>query len=133
MEVFINALAEGSVWAVMGLGIFISFRILNAPDMTTEGSFTLGAGLGGQAMCFGFHPVVALGIAFLAGMAAGAITGLLTTRLKLNPLLSGIITMTGLYSIKEWKCWATCWLMALLPVQEFWWLIVMVMRISRWG
>ncbi|MDK8233584.1 ABC transporter permease [Aerococcus christensenii] len=99
MEVFINALAEGSVWAVMGLGIFISFRILNAPDMTTEGSFTLGAGLGGQAMCFGFHPVVALGIAFLAGMAAGAITGLLTTRLKLNPLLSGIITMTGLYSI----------------------------------
>ncbi|MDK6804181.1 ABC transporter permease [Aerococcus sp. UMB7834] len=99
MDMIISALSQGVIWAVMGLGIYISFRILNAPDMTTEGSFTLGAAIGVQMIHFGLNPILALLIGFLAGMAAGAITALLVTKLDINPLLSGIITMTGLYSI----------------------------------
>ena len=99
IDLITSALSEGSIWAVMGLGIYISFRILNAPDMTTEGSFTLGAALGVQAIHFGIHPLIAILISFLGGMAGGAITGLLTTKLSINPLLAGIITMTGLYSV----------------------------------
>ncbi|MDK6233609.1 ABC transporter permease [Aerococcus sp. UMB10185] len=99
MDMIISALSQGVIWAVMGLGIYISFRILNAPDMTTEASFTLGAAIGVQMIHFGLNPILALLIGFLAGMAAGAITALLVTKLDINPLLSGIITMTGLYSI----------------------------------
>ena len=83
----------------MGLGIYITFRILNAPDMTTEGSFVLGGAIGAQMLYFNIDPFTTLLISFLAGMAAGAITGFLVTRLKINPLLAGIITMTGIYSI----------------------------------
>lgn len=99
METIISAIAQGSIWAVMGLGLYITFRILNAPDMTTEGSFVLGAAIGATALRFGIHPLLALLLSFLAGMAGGAITGLLVTRLSINPLLAGIITMTGLYSV----------------------------------
>lgn len=99
MEMLISAVAQGAIWTVMGLGLFITFRILNAPDMTTEGSFVLGAAIGATALHFGIHPLLALIISTLAGMAGGAITGLLVTRLSINPLLAGIITMTGLYSV----------------------------------
>ncbi|OYQ66747.1 ABC transporter permease [Aerococcus sp. 1KP-2016] len=99
MEMIISAISQGTIWAVMGLGIYITFRILNAPDMTTEGSFVLGAAMGAQMLSFGVDPYTSLLLAFLAGMAAGAITGFLVTRLHINPLLSGIITMTGIYSI----------------------------------
>ncbi|RPA62430.1 ABC transporter permease [Aerococcus agrisoli] len=99
MEMIISAISQGTIWAVMGLGIYITFRILNAPDMTTEGSFVLGAAMGAQMLSFGIDPFTSLLLAFLAGMAAGAITGFLVTRLNINPLLSGIITMTGIYSI----------------------------------
>lgn len=99
MEMIISAISQGTIWAVMGLGIYITFRILNAPDMTTEGSFVLGAAMGAQMLSFGVDPYTSLLLAFLAGMAAGAITGFLVTRLHIYPLLSGIITMTGIYSI----------------------------------
>lgn len=99
MEMIISAISQGTIWGVMGLGIYITFRILNAPDMTTEGSFVLGAAMGAQMLSFGVDPYTSLLLAFLAGMAAGAITGFLVTRLHINPLLSGIITMTGIYSI----------------------------------
>lgn len=99
MEMLISALSQGTIWAVMGLGIYITFRILNAPDMTTEGSFVLGAAIGAQMLAFNIDPFTSLVISFLAGMAAGAITGFLVTRLSINPLLAGIITMTGIYSI----------------------------------
>lgn len=99
MEMIISAIAQGSIWALMGLGLFITFRILNAPDMTTESSFVLGAAVGVQTLHFNIHPFIAILLSFLAGMAGGAITGLLVTRLNINPLLSGIITMTGLYSV----------------------------------
>lgn len=99
MDMIISAFSQGTIWAVMGLGIYISFRILNAPDMTTEGSFVLGGAIGAQMLYFNIDPFTTLLISFLAGMAAGAITGFLVTRLKINPLLAGIITMTGIYSI----------------------------------
>ncbi|MEY8370592.1 ABC transporter permease [Aerococcaceae bacterium 50-4] len=99
MDMIISAFSQGTIWAVMGLGIYITFRILNAPDMTTEGSFVLGGAIGAQMLHFNIDPFTSLLIAFLAGMAAGAITGFLVTRLRINPLLAGIITMTGIYSI----------------------------------
>ncbi|AMB98334.1 ABC transporter permease [Aerococcus urinaeequi] len=99
MDMIISAFSQGTIWAVMGLGIYITFRILNAPDMTTEGSFVLGGAIGAQMLYFNIDPFMTLLISFLAGMAAGAITGFLVTRLKINPLLAGIITMTGIYSI----------------------------------
>lgn len=99
MEMIISAVSQGAIWAVMGLGLYITFRILNAPDMTTEGSFVLGAAVGATAIQFGIHPIISLFLSFFAGMAGGAITGLLVTKLDVNPLLAGIITMTGLYSV----------------------------------
>jgi len=99
MDMIISAFSQGTIWAVMGLGIYITFRILNAPDMTTEGSFVLGGAIGAQMLYFNIDPFTSLLISFLAGMAAGAVTGFLVTRLKINPLLAGIITMTGIYSI----------------------------------
>ena len=99
MDMIISAFSQGTIWAVIGLGIYITFRILNAPDMTTEGSFVLGGAIGAQMLYFNIDPFTTLLISFLAGMAAGAITGFLVTRLKINPLLAGIITMTGIYSI----------------------------------
>ncbi|MGH2062956.1 ABC transporter permease [Aerococcus urinaeequi] len=99
MDMITSAFSQGTIWAVMGLGIYITFRILNAPDMTTEGSFVLGGAIGAQMLYFNIDPFTTLLISFLAGMAAGAITGFLVTRLKINPLLAGIITMTGIYSI----------------------------------
>ncbi|QGS37019.1 ABC transporter permease [Aerococcus viridans] len=99
MDMIISAFSQGTIWAVMGLGIYITFRILNAPDMTTEGSFVLGGAIGAQMLYFNIDPFTTLLISFLAGMAAGAITGFLVTCLKINPLLAGIITMTGIYSI----------------------------------
>lgn len=99
MDMIISAFSQGTIWAVMGLGIYITFRILNAPDMTTEGSFVLGGAIGAQMLYFNIDPFTTMLISFLAGMAAGAITGFLVTRLKINPLLAGIITMTGIYSI----------------------------------
>lgn len=99
MDMIISAFSQGTIWAVMGLGIYITFRILNAPDMTTEGSFVLGGAIGAQMLYFNIDPFATLLISFLSGMAAGAITGFLVTRLKINPLLAGIITMTGIYSI----------------------------------
>ncbi|MCZ0716906.1 ABC transporter permease [Aerococcus kribbianus] len=99
MDMIISAISQAMVWAVMGLGIFISFRILNRADLTAEGSFTLGAAMGVQMLHFGLHPLIALLLSFFAGMAGGAITGLLVSKLKINSLLAGIITMTGLYSV----------------------------------
>ncbi len=99
MSLIVNATAEGMLWGMMALGIFISFRILRRPDMTAEGAFPLGAAAGAQLIVSGIHPLVATAGAFLSGCLAGGITGVLMTKLHVPPLLSGILTMTGLYSI----------------------------------
>ncbi|MDY6077474.1 ABC transporter permease subunit [Mobiluncus sp.] len=99
MEILLSALAQGAIWTVMGIGVYITFRVLNEADLTTEASFTLGAAIGAQLLVLGMNPVLALLVAFLMGAAAGAITALLITKVHINSLLAGIITMTGLYSI----------------------------------
>ncbi|MDO5043764.1 MAG: ABC transporter permease [Coriobacteriia bacterium] len=98
-DMLLSAVAQGIIWSLMGLGIFVSFRVLREADLTAEASFTLGAVSGAQALAFGLDPALSVLISFLAGAAAGAITGILATKLKINVLISGIITMTSLYSI----------------------------------
>ncbi len=89
----------GLILSLLALGIFISFRVFDFPDITVEGSFTLGAVLGAMLIVKGMNPLLACVIAFAGGMIAGALTGLIHTRFKINPLLSGILVMTALYSV----------------------------------
>ena len=98
MIVIIGALELGGIFAIMSLGLYLSYKILNLPDLTVDGSFTLGCAVSAILTLSG-HPYLALCAAFIAGMLAGLVTGLLTTKLKIASLLAGILTMTGLYSI----------------------------------
>ncbi len=98
MTLLIGSLQLGFLYGILGLGIYISFRILSIPDLTTEGSFSFGLAVSAAVTAAG-HPVLALPAAVLAGALAGAVTGLLQTKLLIHPILSGIITMSGLYSV----------------------------------
>ena len=90
----LSIISQGLVWAVLGLGIFMTFRILGFPDMTTEGSFPLGGAVAVTLITRGVNPFLATVAAVLAGCAAGAVTGLLYTKGKIPTLLSGILVMT---------------------------------------
>ena len=98
MKLLIGSLQLGLLYGILALGIYISFRILSVPDLTTEGSFAFGLSVSAAITAAG-HPVLAVLAAMLAGALAGSVTGLLQTRFKIHPILSGIITMSGLYSI----------------------------------
>ena len=99
MEFYITAIMLGLCLSAMSVGIFISMKIFNIPDITTDGSYTLGAAV--TAVLLTNHWIAALVIPIIIGVGAvaGAITGLIHTKLKVEPLLAGILTMTGLYSI----------------------------------
>jgi len=88
----------GIIYAIMALGVFVSFRTLNMPDLSVDGSFVLGAAVS-AVMSLNGQPFLGLGIAFIAGCGAGSITALLHTKLKIQPLLAGILTMLALYSL----------------------------------
>ncbi|MDR3357225.1 MAG: ABC transporter permease [Spirochaetaceae bacterium] len=92
-------LIEGFIYGIMVLGVFITFRVLNFADMTVDGSFPLGAAIMASMLLRGLSSGAALGIAFAAGAAAGLLTALIHTRLRIPDLLSGILTMTMLYSL----------------------------------
>ena len=92
-------LLEGLIYGIMVLAVFITFRVLNFADMTVDGSFPLGAAVMAVCLIRGLPPALAFCLAFLGGAAAGLITALIHTRLKIPDLLSGILTMTMLYSI----------------------------------
>ena len=98
MKLLIGSLQLGLLYGILALGIYISFRILSIPDLTTEGSFAFGLSVSAAVTAAG-HPVLAVFAAMAAGAIAGSVTGLLQTRFKIHPILSGIITMSGLYSI----------------------------------
>ncbi|MBR4334293.1 MAG: ABC transporter permease [Clostridia bacterium] len=98
MKLLIGSLQLGLLYGVLALGIYISFRILSIPDLTTEGSFAFGLSVSAAITAAG-HPVLAILAAIAAGALAGSVTGLLQTRFRIHPILSGIITMSGLYSI----------------------------------
>lgn len=95
----ITSIGQGLLWTPLVIGVFITFRILDIPDLTTEGSFPLGAAVTVSAMLSGQSAIVASLLGFLAGCIAGWVTGVLDTKLHMPSLLAGILTMTGLYSV----------------------------------
>ena len=100
VEKMLQATIEQSlIFAIMVLGVYISFRILNFPDMTVDGTFPLGAAISAKLLTLGVNPYLTLLVALVAGAAAGAITGLIHVKLKVKDLLAGILVMTALYSI----------------------------------
>lgn len=94
-----GAISQGVLWGVMALGVYVTFRILDLPDMTVDGSFALGGSVSAVLIVRGVHPIVTLLIAILAGMIAGTVTGFLHTKLHIPGILAGILTMIALYSI----------------------------------
>ena len=96
--VIFSALELGCIYALVALALFLSFRVLNIADMTTDGTFTLGCAVSATVALAG-HPLLALPAAMLAGAAAGSITALLQTKLSIPSILAGIITNTGLYTV----------------------------------
>jgi putative tryptophan/tyrosine transport system permease protein len=99
MSLLIGAFTIGLILALLALGIFISFRIFNFPDITAEGSITLGASISAAMIVSGYNPLIATMIALIGGFIAGALTGIIHTKFEINGLLSGILVMTALYSI----------------------------------
>ena len=98
LSLMISALSQGMIYAPMALGVFVAFRVLNTPDLTIDGSFVTGMCVCAVVAISG-HPYLALLCGLLAGALAGLVTGLLQTKLEINPILSGILTMTGLYTV----------------------------------
>jgi putative ABC transport system permease protein len=99
MNLLIGTFTIGLILSLLALGVFISFRIFAFPDITADGSVTLGAAVAATLLIHGITPPLASLAAFAAGMVAGACTGVLHTRFKINSLLSGILVMTALYSV----------------------------------
>lgn len=97
--IFQISLEQGLAYALVALGIVISFRILAFPDLTVDGSFVLGGAVVARMIVLGYQPLTGIALAILIGFAAGCATGLLNTRLKINSLLAGILIMTILYSV----------------------------------
>ncbi|MGT2754178.1 ABC transporter permease [Streptococcus ovis] len=95
----ISSVSQGLLWGILGLGIYLTFRILNFPDMTTEGSFPLGGAVAVTLMNSGLHPLVATLLGALAGCVAGLLTGLLYTKGRIPTILAGILVMTSCNSI----------------------------------
>jgi putative ABC transport system permease protein len=96
---FYGALETGLIYGLVAFGIYLSFRVLNFPDLTVDGSFPLGAAVAATLIITGWNPWLATGAAILAGMAAGTVTALLNVKLKILNLLASILTMIALYSI----------------------------------
>ena len=90
---------QSLIFAIMVLGVYISFRILNFPDMTVDGTFPLGAAISAKLLTLGVNPYLTLLVALVAGAAAGTVTGLIHVKLKVKDLLAGILVMTALYSV----------------------------------
>lgn len=95
----VAAIELGLIYSVMALGVYLTFRVLEFADLTVDGSFTTGAAVAAVSIVNGVNPLVATVLAFLAGMIAGTITGLLNTKGHIDGLLAGILTQIGLYSI----------------------------------
>lgn len=98
-DTIITGCNQGLIWAVLALGVYISFRLLDFADLSCEGSITCGASVAATGIILGCDPIIATILAFLAGSIAGTVTGLLNTKLKIPPILAGILTMIGLWSI----------------------------------
>lgn len=99
LDLIISTLTQGFIYALLSFGVYITYKILDFPDLTVDGSFPLGAAVTAVLLVKGVNPYLALLISFLVGALAGFVTGFIHVRLKVRDLLSGIITMTALFSI----------------------------------
>ena len=99
MSIIIGVIEEGLIYAIMALGLYITYKILDFPDLSVDGTFPMGAAVTAMLILKGVHPALTLVLSFAAGLLAGCITGLIHVKLKVRDLLSGIIMMTALYSI----------------------------------
>lgn len=99
MSLITSTIGQGLIWAILALGLYLSFRILDIADMTVEGTFPFGAAVCVSALVHGVNPWLATLLSFVAGLVTGAVTGLLYTKGKIPVLLAGILTMTGIYSV----------------------------------
>jgi putative ABC transport system permease protein len=95
----VGSLEQGLAFALMVLGVYLTFRVLDFPDLTVDGSLPLGAAVTSALIVKGVHPLTSLSLAMAAGVVAGCVTGILATKLRIMSLLASIITMTALYSI----------------------------------
>ena len=96
---FPGAIAQGLIWGIMALGVYITFRVLQESDMTADGSFATGGSVAVMMIVKGINPLIALLCAFLVGILTGIVTGLIHTKLKIPAILAGILVQFGLYSI----------------------------------
>ena len=96
-----SAVEQGFIYALVALALYLSYRVLDIADLTTDGTFVLGSAVSAVFSAAG-KPVLGLVLAFFAGCAAGFVTAFLHTRMKVQAILAGIITMTGLYTINLW-------------------------------
>lgn len=99
MDLVLSSLSQGLLWSIMAIGVYLTYRILDIADLTAEGSYPLGAAICATAIVSGVNPLVGTLLGFVGGMGAGLVSGLLHTKLKIPALLTGIVTLTGLYSI----------------------------------
>ena len=99
MAIVVSALSQGLLWSVLAVGVYLSYRFLNISDLTSEGSFTLGAAVCASNIVRGMDPLLSCILALIAGALAGLVTGVLHTKFNMPSLLAGILSMTGLYSI----------------------------------
>ena len=94
-----DALSLGLVWGIMAIGVYITFKVLDIPDMTVDGTFALGGCIVAATITTGVNSVISMVLAVICGMAAGLVTGILHTKLKIPAILAGILTMLAIYSI----------------------------------
>ncbi|MCB2833895.1 ABC transporter permease [Streptococcus dysgalactiae] len=99
MSLILSSLSQGLLWSIMAIGVYLTFRILDIADLTAEGSYPLGAAICATGIVSGLNPLLATMLAFGGGLLAGLVSGLIHTKLKIPALLTGIVTLTGLYSI----------------------------------
>ena len=115
-----SIVSQGLIWAILGLGIFMTFRILDFPDMTTEGSFPLGGAVAVTLITKGVNPLIATLVAIGAGCLAGLATGLLYTKGRIPTLLSGILVMTSCNSVILFVMqWANLGLLGYKKIQDY--------------
>lgn len=98
MTLMIGSLQLGCIYGLLAVGVYMAFRILDIPDLSAEGTFTFGLAVSAALTAKG-HPILGIPMGFLAGCLGGAVTGFLQTKLRIHPILAGILTMSGLYSI----------------------------------
>ena len=96
MDIFVTILEQGLIYGILALGVYITYKILDFPDLTVDGSFPLGAAVTATMITQGVNPYLTIPVSFLAGAAAGICTGLIHVKGKVRDLLSGIIMMTAL-------------------------------------